>query len=55
MPSNIIGIGIIKGTNETNTPTTSSSARMLPNRRKLSETGLVPKLTLNKSKKLPLS
>jgi hypothetical protein len=32
---------MIRGTRATNTPTTSSSARMLPNKRKLSDSGLV--------------
>ena len=40
-PKSIIGIGIIKGTNDTKTPTTSSSAKMLPKRRKLRDTGFV--------------
>jgi hypothetical protein len=41
MPSNIIGNGITKGTNEVNTVTVSSSAKMFPNNRKLKDKGFV--------------
>ena len=40
-PNNIIGIGTTRGTKLTNTPTTNSSAKILPKSRKLSESGLV--------------
>lgn len=40
-PKKIKGIGIIKGTKDTRTATTSSSARMLPKSRKLKESGFV--------------
>lgn len=40
-PKNIKGIGITSGTRETNTATTSSSARILPKSRKLNDNGLV--------------
>jgi len=40
-PSNIIGIGTTSGTKVINTPTTSSSARILPKSRKLNERGFV--------------
>lgn len=45
----MIGIGIINGTKATNTPTTSSSARMLPKSRNESDNGFV------KLKRLSLS
>ena len=40
-PSTITGKGISRGTNKHKTETTISSARILPNKRKLSESGLV--------------
>jgi hypothetical protein len=40
-PKKIIGIGIANGINEIKTATTNSSARILPNNRKLNERGLV--------------
>lgn len=40
-PNRINGIGIINGTSETKTATTSSSARMLPKSRKLNDKGFV--------------
>lgn len=40
-PKNIKGIGTIKGTSETKTATTNSSAKMLPNNRKLKDRGFV--------------
>ena len=41
MPSNIMGTGKNNGANKHNTDTTISSAKMLPNSRKLSESGFV--------------
>ena len=41
MPSNIIGNGITNGTREVSTVTVSSSARTLPNNRKLNDNGFV--------------
>ena len=38
-PNNITGIGITRGTRPTRTPTTSSSAKMLPKSRKLNDNG----------------
>lgn len=40
-PKKINGIGTTKGTNDTKTATTSSSASMLPKSLKLNERGLV--------------
>ena len=40
-PKNIRGIGITRGTRDTKTATTSSSARIFPKRRKLNESGFV--------------
>ena len=40
-PNSMIGIGMISGTRETSTPTTNSSARMLPKSRKDRESGFV--------------
>ena len=40
-PSNISGIGTTKGTKAIKTPTTNSSARILPKSRKLKESGFV--------------
>jgi hypothetical protein len=38
--NSIIGNGITKGTNDVNTVTVNSSAKMFPNNRKLSDNGL---------------
>ena len=40
-PRKMSGIGITRGTNDTSTATTSSSARMFPKRRKLNYNGFV--------------
>jgi len=40
-PKKISGTGITSGTSDTSTATTSSSARMFPKSRKLSESGFV--------------
>ena len=40
-PKSITGIGTINGTSATKTPTTNSSAKMLPNKRKLRDNGLL--------------
>jgi hypothetical protein len=40
-PNNIRGIGTTNGTKATNTPTTSSSARIFPKSRKLNDKGFV--------------
>jgi hypothetical protein len=39
--NSIIGNGITKGTNDVNTVTVNSSAKMFPNNRKLSDKGFV--------------
>ena len=41
IPSNIIGNGITKGTNDVKTVTVNSSAKTLPNNRKLNDNGFV--------------
>ena len=41
IPNNIIGNGITKGTNDVNTVTVNSSAKTLPNNRKLNDNGFV--------------
>ena len=41
IPSNIIGNGITKGTNDVKTVTVNSSAKTLPNNRKLNDKGFV--------------
>jgi hypothetical protein len=41
IPNSIIGNGITKGTNDVNTVTVNSSAKMFPNNRKLSDKGFV--------------
>lgn len=46
-PNNIKGIGTTNGTKATNTPTTNSSARMLPNKRKDNDNGFVKENRLN--------
>ena len=40
-PNNNNGIGTTRGTKAINTPTTNSSARMFPNKRKLNDKGFV--------------
>ena len=40
-PNSIIGIGITNGTKVINTPTTNSSAKILPKSRKLKDNGFV--------------
>ena len=40
-PKSIIGIGITNGTKVINTPTTNSSAKILPKSRKLKDNGFV--------------
>ena len=40
-PNNINGIGTTRGTSETKTPITNSSAKMFPKSRKLKDNGLV--------------
>jgi len=41
IPSNIIGNGITNGTNDVKTVTVNSSAKKLPNNRKLNDNGFV--------------
>ena len=41
IPSNIIGNGITKGTNDVNTEIVNSSAKTFPNNRKLNDNGFV--------------